>query len=341
MKACALISILLAALTSCDADSSSARSSDLDELLERYAAQPLIGEMPRDIEDGELHFLVAGHLYGSPGPEYKGRALPASSFTDHLEDLKGQEADFMVLTGDFVRALKEPFLSTTLEFLSKLEIDVFNAPGNHEIGSKRQRRSYTERWGRSFGGFRVGGSLFLILDTELDPWKITGEQLAFLRDALTFAAEAGIERAFIFAHRVLFATDDARYEVVFELANSKADWNGGNYASEVLPLLANFARERELTWISGDVGGVARSFGLFQDYDERHRIRYVASGLGEQAGDNVLTVRVGADGKTQLDRIPLKDPKMKSFSDCDLQAWQDRSRWLAKRRAERAKEKGK
>ncbi len=341
MRTPALLLIYCIGLLSCDAQNPGNRQADLDAFLEEHALQPIVGELPLAVDADEVNFLVAGHLYGSPGQQYKGRALPASSFTAHFDESGPQEADFLILTGDFVRALKEPFLSTTLEYLGKLGLPVFNAPGNHEIGGKRQRRLYSERWGRSYGGFRVGSSLFLVLDTELEPWKITGDQLAFLREALALAPAAGIKRSFVFAHRVLFATDDERYEVVFELANSKADWAGSNYASDILPILAAYASQSELTWFSGDVGGVARSFGLFHDYDERYGIRYIASGIGEQPSDNVVSVQVTGKGETQLERIPLQDPKMRSLEDCDLEAWQARSQWLSQRRAKREAEKGK
>ena len=296
--------------------------TSLDELLGRHAVRPLAGadhsnELQRDF-DGELVFLAAGHLYGAGSSR---RILPAASFVDNIDRLRAEEPSFFVSLGDFIRgARKKAHLDAALHFFDRLDTAVYNAVGNHDMAGEG-RRKYEERFGPTFGGFRIGSSLFLVLDTELDPWNVRGEQLEFLAQCLERGARERIQNVFVFAHRVVFAAEDERYAVLFEHCNSRRRWPGtNNYAEEVLPLLEAFARNGDVYWFAGDVG-VRWSYGLFYDHDERHGVHYIATGLGETPTDNVVRVTVTAGGDVELERIALTSEPLPPLEECGPELW--------------------
>jgi len=312
----------LSALNGSPAVRSPAQAADaLDRLLAQHPIRPIVGSPVLGDEDGSpLLFLVGGHLYGNPA--HRERVQPAATFTSRVPELSAMKAEFFISLGDVFRNHDEANIEGTLATLRGLEMPVYNAVGNHEVWKKRQE--YTERFGPTFGGFRIGTSLFVILDTELDPWRITGEQLDFLRQALAIAPAAGMQRLFLFSHRVLFATGNERYDIVFSHCNSRSEWPGdSNFASEVRPLLAAFRKVGEVTWFSGDVGAPG-SYGLFVDTDPEIGVRYVATGLGEVESDSLLTVRVGVDGGVSLERVPLTEVPLTSLDECGVAAWKER-----------------
>jgi len=293
----------------------------LDELLASHALRPIAGEPASMATDATapFSFLVAGHLFGSP--VLKSGDRPAADLRSHVDEWRRAKPAFFLSLGDVFRSFAPPVVDETLAVLRSLGAPVYNAVGNHDVS--RSREAYVERFGPTFGGFRRGASLFLVLDTELDPWRISGEQLEFLGEALRLAPAAGVEHVFLFAHRVLFAPGDEDYDVVFRHCNSRADWPGTtNFAAEVRPLLAAFAKKGDVTWFSGDVG-VRWSYGLFHDLDE-DGVRYVAVGLGDMEWDCVVSVRVERAKGVSFDLVPLGDAAPPRLEECGPEHWRER-----------------
>jgi hypothetical protein len=187
------------------------------------------------------------------------------------------------------------------------------------------RKEYTERFGSTFGALRLGNNLLFILDTELQPWSISKEQVQLIRECLALAPKAGIKRALLFAHKLVFSVGNARYAPLLAKANAFDHWQGeSNFGEEVLPLLRAFAqRDKEVLWFGGDIG-VPWSYGLFFDRDPVSGITFVCTGLGDMPSDNIIQLVLPEHGPAQLEALPLTSTPLPALSACGPESWAKR-----------------
>jgi len=168
-------------------------------------------------EAGSFRFLVGGHLYGA---FREGAPRPASTFVSSLPRLRKLGADFMVSLGDCFYDVLGAEVNETVAVLDRIGIPVINAPGNHDL---RDRAMYRARFGPTWFAFSRGGCRFLVLDTELEPWVIGGQQLEFLKRELQAAgASPGVRAVFVFGHRVIFGTTP-RLAVASLMSNARGE----------------------------------------------------------------------------------------------------------------------
>jgi hypothetical protein len=264
-------------------------------------AMPVAGGPLVPLDRREFSFLVGGHMYGDPG---RVTSMPSPTFVAAADRLAGEGDAFLVSCGDLFRAMMDLSVEPTLHMLGHLRMPVFNAPGNHDWIAAE----YTRRFGPGYGAFRYGDALFILLNTEIEPWHISGEQLVFLQRTIDFArSDPAVFRVFCFAHKLVFAVDAPRYEVLFEHANARDGFEGrSNFVSDVAPLLAPVARSKEVVWFGGDVG-VSWSLSLFVDTDPDTGITYVGTGMGDTRRDCLVRVRVRAGARSRLEPVPLPE----------------------------------
>jgi hypothetical protein len=181
---------------------------------------------------------------------------------------------------------------------------LFNAVGNHDVGN---RELYRRHFGDvSYGDFVLGRTLFLILDTELDRGRISGEQLDFLDGALNAAEkEDRIASVVLFSHRLLFVPDDPRFDIVFLHLNSRQGYRtDGSFRRDVLPHLKRLATRKPVVWMAGDIG-VSRSLPLFFHREEDVDLTWIATGMGDTADDVLLRLEAAPTGKIAIEVISL------------------------------------
>ncbi|MAG57800.1 MAG: hypothetical protein CMJ83_16055 [Planctomycetes bacterium] len=303
--------LALALLSGCDAEKPDSPPSSV---FPERTIKPLNAKARRPRQSAPFTFLVAGHVYGD---WQKKPVLPPAGLRRYLA--QDHHDDLIVLLGDSVYRYAER--GPTMEFLKTVPIPVYNAPGNHDY---TQPRDYEKRYGPSYGGFMHGGSLFVVLNTEVQPWHISKTQLRWLDRVMAGAVERDdIERVFVFAHKLVFAANE-RYLPVLLQANESYPLQGpNNFDTEVRPLLSRIAKRRPVTWFSGDVG-TPRSMPLFRDQDPESGITYVATGLGDNASDHLLRIAVPAEGPISITVVPLAKGPSPKFIDAGLEAWRAR-----------------
>ncbi len=295
----------------------------LDAWLGQHAPSRLAGPaLPAADAQASPKLLVFGHAYGSPAGARARKPRPAESLTRNEERLAARKPDLVVSLGDIVYRYADSSIGAAVQCFAALGAPVLNAVGNHEMA---ERKAYTERFGPSFGALRLGDNLLFVLDTERRPWSLSAPQLEFLQTGLELARPAGIRRVLLFAHKLIFSVEDARYGPLLAKLNAHDHWTGeSNYKKQVLPLLEAFnGPGREVFWFGGDIG-VGWNYGLFYDRHPASGITYVATGIGDQAWDNVLEVRLTAKGPLQIEALSLTGEALPELESCGLEFWAQR-----------------
>ncbi len=260
-------------------------------------ARSLTGAVPAPPGEHEFSFLVGGHLYGNPGAL---SGVPSTTLLMQAHAIRNSPDQFIVSTGDFVRAFSPPMLVPTFELFRFMEKPVFNAPGNHDY----MPGEYEELCGPSFGSFEYGNVLFVLLNTELQRWHFEREQIDMVKATADWVLrQSHIDHVFYFAHKVVFAVDEPRYASLLRNCNGRDGLEGtSNFSSEVLPSLRRVAEHKRVLWFCGDLG-VHWGFSLF--YDERpDGITYLGCGLGSTESDCMLRLRV-AGKSLHIDPVPM------------------------------------
>lgn len=261
-------------------------------------ARSLTGAIPDDPDDDGFSFLVGGHLYGNPGAL---SAVPSQTLLAQVHAIRNSPDQFLVATGDLFRAFTPTMIVPTMELSRFIEKPIFNAPGNHDYVPGE----YEEAFGSSFGSFQHGNALFVLLNSERQPWHFDREQIDMVQSTADWVLkQPGIDHVFYFAHKVVFAVDEPRYASLLQNCNGRDGLDGtSNFASDVLPTLRRVAAEKRVLWFCGDLG-VSWSFSLFYDEHKGDQITYLGCGLGGTASDCMIRVRV-AGALLFVDPIPM------------------------------------
>lgn len=263
-----------------------------------------------------FRLLIGGHLYGGAGKA----TTPAATFLAARNDLAATGADMLLLCGDTFRFSSESCFADVTSSLAPLPFPVYNAVGNHDV---TVRAAYEARFGATYGAFVHAGCAFLLLDTERDPWEISGEQLAFLRRALQVADDREDVRAvFCLCHKLVHCHRKRYFEV---LGGSNA-FDGlarpSRFAVDVLPMLADVARSKPVYWCAGDIGLPHTRHVMF-DSDPTSGVNFLAIGLGDLERDSLLQVDVERDEVTVRVRS-LADGTLSSVDRHGVEAWRAR-----------------
>lgn len=232
-------------------------------------------------------FFVAGHSYGNPMDSALGLHPP---FVNQFNYISNQSIDFGVLTGDIVKESTIEHWDAVDKDLGFLKMPKYFVAGNHDITNKEL---YEARYGDTYYSFIYEKDLFVILDGNIDNWRISGEQLTFLNNQLNTQF---VENVFLFSHQLIFS------DVRPNLANSEVGMSDNlNFKSEVLPLLIQ--TQKQVFIFSGDVGAFEWGLSLYHDvYDG---VTLIASGMGGGKKDNFLIVDVMSNKTVRFRVIAL------------------------------------
>lgn len=243
-------------------------------------------------------FLVGGHLYGNPGSL---SGVPSTTLLAQVHAIRNGPEKFLVSTGDFIRGFEPPVVVPTFELFQFLEKPVFNAPGNHDYVPDK----YEQLFGPSFGSFEYGNALFVLLNTERQPWHLERAQVDMVQATADWVLrQSHIDHVFYFAHKVVFAVDEPRYASLLRNCNGRDGLDDNcNFSSDVLPTLRRVAKDKRVLWFCGDLG-VSWSFSLFYDEHPDYGVTFLGSGLGSTESDCLL--RIGVAGKTlDINPVPM------------------------------------
>ncbi len=275
-------------------------------------------------------FLVCGHVYGRPGI---GRPRPATTMVEHVDRMRAANADFLMLLGDCFFAWSEEEIERLTAFLSaELPIPVFNAPGNHDLPD---RADYERRFGPTWFAFDQGGCRMIVLDTEIDPWSLSGAQLDFLIAELARARrpETRPRAIFLFGHKPIWA--GTRDTAVASLKSNTPTTLGvladrapelPTFNRDVRPLLREIAKEIPVWFFAGDVGAFEQhTLHLFMEKDDRApALRYLAVGLGDLDRDAFLKVTVPSAGEPSVEAIEFRSGEHRDMTAYDGAYWMRR-----------------
>jgi hypothetical protein len=249
------------------------------------------------VVDPEYSFFVAGHAYGEPGVDNPGVHPP---FKAAFAAIQEQGAALGVLTGDIVWSATVADWDGVDQDLQSLGIPVYFAVGNHDMND---RALFVSRYGPTYYRFKHDEDLFVVLDSELDPCNIVGDQMAFLTNTLQ---QSDARYVFVFVHRLIWVVEGTPYLMLQDKMNTADGYDfHDNFWSEVVPVLR--APGVPVYVFAGDIG-VTWAQSLF--YERDGNVHLVASGMGGSEEENYLMVKVGAEGvevvAERLDGRPLK-----------------------------------
>lgn len=239
-------------------------------------------------------FFVAGHAYGQPGVDNIGLHPPFKAKFDYIKSRP--EITMGFLTGDIVIRGTEKNWDEVDADIDSLGIPVWFAVGNHDMSD---RPLFEERYGPTYFSFTENGDLFIVLDPNLDSWRISGDQLVFLNRILdTYASET--ENVFVFFHQMLWWSPDNIYK---DLASNSLEDRAAdiNFWTEIEPMFN--ALDNKVFMYAGDVG--AGAWAIDCAYDCYDNISFIASGMGEGPGDNFVITNIHYDRSVSYDLICL------------------------------------
>jgi hypothetical protein len=118
---------------------------------------------------------------------------------------------FLIHLGDMIPHPGEKEWRAFFEISKPINVPFFPVVGNHEVfATGRDEKFYREQFHlpgeKTYYDFRVGGVLFVILDSEMGRGRIINEQLSWLEDLLSSSKETF---KLVFIHRPLFLPIDS------------------------------------------------------------------------------------------------------------------------------------
>lgn len=247
-------------------------------------------------------FFVAGHAYGNPikKTETKG-ALKGlhPPFKEKFSFINDQDKMAMgFLLGDTVwRPVDWPDALLDIESIG---LPVHMVRGNHD----GNLQSFNKKFEKSYRKFVFENNLYILLDTNLDNWNITDDQLIFLRNTLRNDTDV-IDNVFIMAHHLLWYSED---KIPTPIPNSLHDTKGQtNFWRDIEPLLIK--KNKPVYLFAGDVGayyrkkdGAAISEFYYHNYKN---LTFIATGMGGEVRDNFVITDVFSDGSVEFRLIHL------------------------------------
>lgn len=265
------------------------------------------------IPEEKYSFLIAGHIYGTPG------VLQASTFLANIDPINESEASFLVLLGDIYYKGDKLHLRNFIRTINQIDFPVFNAPGNHCL---TDRRTYMEHFGNTFGTLRYGTELFIFMDSELDKGNISGEQLVFLMTAVKNAIpDSSIKNVFVFSHKLIWSPASGWLKPVFDHLNSQRDYpTGENFKAKILPHLIELSQKKNVYCIAGDIG-CPWSLPLFFEKSPEHDITYAACGLGDTEKDAMIKVSLDGSGRATFQAFPLSGQELEPLETYNTEYW--------------------
>ena len=244
-------------------------------------------------------FFVAGHAYGDPRDkgETKGLYQPLKDKLSFINEQRKMNNGFFL--GDVV--YRPNAWPEALNDMEAFKMPLHVVRGNHEGPIE----AYENRFGESYKSFIEDDNLFIILDTNLDKWNISGEQLVFLMNTIRNQSDQ-VDNIFIFTHHVMWWSEERYKRPRPNSLHNRAKTT--NYWTKLEPFFQN--AEKPVFLFAGDVGAFSQetakvSHTIEYFYLKDNNITYVSSGMGGGVNDNVVFVDIYTDGTVGFRLIHL------------------------------------
>lgn len=271
---------------------------------------PFTGRSPIPADStGAYRLVFGGHFHGASTSR---SGFPASTLLASIDTINALRGNALFSTGDLFLDADADAERYRTSLFSKLDVALYNAPGNHDV----EGRSYATTYGPTFGRLDIGEDRVVWLDTERDNGNILNDQLEHLREGLADFRGSNI---FIVAHRPLWAEDNSPYSPLFP--NNTRSLLKTNYDAEVYPLLEKAAGQAKVFWVSGSMAGRAPASIFFQEHAPN--ITYIQSAIRDVARDALLVADV-RDGMVEWHGVSLTGERLKPVEEYDA-AWWERS----------------
>ena len=149
-----------------------------------------------------------------------------NSFEQAAAQINALKPDFAVICGDLVNTPDEQSFSDFNRIKASLNVPVYCAPGNHDVGGKPDASSlklYREKIGEDWFSFRHKGFIFVVVNTQL--WKSPTEgesekQDLWLEETLGAARREG-RPVIVVGHSPLFLKEPDEPEEYFNIPLEK------------------------------------------------------------------------------------------------------------------------
>lgn len=238
----------------------------------------------------KYNFFVAGHPYGSPNGE-KNYVKAEGLYPFFLKNLKKNNFDFGIFAGDIVKNSTNESWDIIDKQISKLNYNIYFAPGNHDVGlgpNNSSRKTYTSRYNDTYYHFFFDNDLFIILDSNLNNWHIKGEQLEFFKSVVDkFSSK--FDNLFIIVHHLIWIENEVFFpnmSIVSSIVSNLAfGQNQTNFWDDMAPTLLKL--NKNIFFISGDYGQYSHMKTIF--CKKYNNIKFIATGMGGGIKDNYLS----------------------------------------------------
>ncbi len=112
----------------------------------------------------------------------------------------------------------------------------------------------------------------------------------------------------------------SEYQIVYNHSNSNKGYKSDDkFNSIILPILNKLAKEKNIFWISGDIG-VSWSLPLFYDKNNKTGICYIANGIGDTEKDVLIKINI-QDGEVKFSLFSLGIENKYKLEHYNLQYW--------------------
>ncbi|NCC70982.1 hypothetical protein EOM09_05350, partial [bacterium] len=266
-------------------------------------------------------FFAAGHLYGYPSTS----VFVSPSLLSSLDLINANNVDFFVSLGDNFRECDSVnILNFKKSFAEKINCPFFITVGNHDV---IDYNLYKNNFGNTWFSFFYSNDAFIFLDSEFDNSQISGEQLNFLSAKTEeIAANKSLRNVFVFCHKLLWTINDSIFQNVYNNTNEVGGYKiTNNFSENVFPLLKKMSSDKNLYFISGDIGVelIDKRWGgqIFYHKLLNSNITYIANGIGDNYKDVILKINVNENGNAEFNLFPLTDYKWDKIENYGVEFW--------------------
>lgn len=251
-------------------------------------------------KDVDHSFFVAGHTYGNPKEKVNVKGL-YPLFVEKIPFINRQIGmDNGFLLGDVVRTPR--YWREAASDISKFTMPIHMVRGNHDGNLE----TFEEMFDNSYKKFLYKNNLYIILDTNLDKWNISGDQLTFLMNALRIDGN-NVDNIFIMMHHIIWYSEEklrAPKPNSYENRAKKL-----NFWTRIEPLLRN--QQKPVYVFAGDIGAFAFNSNKYLTnspeyfYHNYDNITFIGTGMGGGVRDNFIIADVHKDQSVTFRLINL------------------------------------
>lgn len=226
-------------------------------------------------------------IFSSCKQEYKRYAFVSHT---RLDDNSGvnpsvlqidlESYDVLMLGGDmaYLSSFNDEILMSLDSCFDLSNMRTLWALGNHDYTNVKLLKEYTKK--ERYYSYVQDNTMFIVLDTQLDSSRISGEQLNFFK-ALT-DTEFGYDNLIVLTHKLIWMRNHSILEKqIMEVSNGHYGEcsyciQSNNFYSDIYPRLLNLKRQGVNVYcVAGDVGHHVSSF----EYLTKEGVRFLATGM--------------------------------------------------------------